>query len=159
MAIDTSRVVMEMDPLVAVPVPLLAEPYCIRHYHGGDVEHWLAIHRDGDPYLDYPDASFAEQFGTDKTELAARQLYLCHDGEPVGTASAWFNPQYKDGSYGRIHYVAIRKEHQGKGLARPLVAQVMQVMMALGHPRAYLTTQRMREVAIRIYASYGFVEV
>ena len=58
-----------------------------------------------------------------------------------------------------MHWVAILPAYQGRGLAKPLLAQVMQTMAVLGHRQVYLTTQRFRRAAIGLYTSFGFAEI
>ena len=49
------------------------------------------------------DSLFRAQFGHEDTLLAARQYYLLTpDGEPVGTATAWFDDSFADGRWGRV---------------------------------------------------------
>jgi len=101
----------------------------------------------------------ADRVIMDPDELAKRQFYLCRGEKVIGTATAWLGRDYKDGSYGRVHWVAIRPAYQGQGLSRPLMSEVLRALKRLGHERAYLTTSRRRPIAIRLYKSFGFVEV
>jgi GNAT superfamily N-acetyltransferase len=135
-----------------IPVPT---PFAVRPYQPGDEAAWLAIHRAADAYNTFRDDTFAAQFGTDMDLLRRRQLYLL-DGaaRPVGTASAWFHPEAP--ALGRVHWVAILPECQGRGLAKPLLAQVCRRLRELGHTRAYLTTSTLRVPAICLYFALGF---
>lgn len=135
-----------------VPVPT---PYAVRAYEPGDEAAWLAIHREADLYNTFRDGTFAAQFGSDSALLRRRQFYLLDGaGCPVGTASAWFHPE--DASLGRVHWVAILPELQGRGLAKPLLSQVCRRLRELGHTRAYLTTSTIRVPAICLYFALGF---
>ncbi len=155
---DETRVIMERADLEDVPCFGIESPYRIRSWKPGDEASWFDIHVEADPPFTDP-ACFVKQFGDDPAELAARQWYLC-DGETViGTASAWHESAYKEGDWGRVHWVAIRPAYQGKGLAKPLLSKVLAETARLGHRRAYLTTQRFRTAALHLYASFGFVEV
>jgi len=152
-------VIMERGNLENIPRLPLREPYRIRPYQPGDEAHWYDIHLEADKLSDIAPDLFASQFGSDPDELAARQFYLCRGDEVIGTASAWYDTEYKDGTYGRVHWVAIRPSFQGRGLSKPLLSHVLQALARLGHKKAYLTTSRRRPVAIRLYRSFGFVEV
>ncbi len=155
----TNSVVMERQNLADVPRCSLQKSYLIRTYEPGDEAHWYDIHLEADKLSNITDGLFAFQFGLDQRELSTRQFYLCHSGEVIGTASAWHGTSYKDGSYGRVHWVAMRPSYQGRGLSKPLLCEVLQALKRLGYRRAYLTTSRLRRVAMGLYKSFGFVEV
>lgn len=42
---------------------------------------------------------------------------------------------------GWLHWVAVRREYQGKGLAKPLIYHTLQIMRNLGYPAAKVHTQ------------------
>jgi ribosomal protein S18 acetylase RimI-like enzyme len=91
--------------------------------------------------------------------LAARQKYLLGPGgEPIGTATAWFDaPQSgEEIGVGRVHWVAIVPEFQGRGLAKPLLDSVLQMLRVCGHTRAVLLTDTRRPAAIALYEKFGF---
>jgi len=58
--------------------------------------------------------------------------------------------------YGRVHWVAIVPEMQGKGLSKPMLSVVLDRLRELGHGRAYLTTNTVRTAAINLYLKFGF---
>ncbi len=64
-----------------------------------------------------------------------------------------------DPAAGRVHWVALLPEVQGRGLARPLMTTVCRRLRALGHRRAYLTTAMNRPAAVGLYLKFGFVPV
>lgn len=156
---DTNKVIMERDNLDGIPLFPLKEPYRIRTYEPGDEVHWYNIHMEADKFSNVTEELFSSQFGSDHHELSTRQLYLCDSDKVIGTASAWHGKDYKDGSYGRIHWVAIRPSCQGLGLSKPLLSEALQTLVKLGHNKAYLDTSRLRPVAMRLYGLFGFVEV
>lgn len=127
--------------------------FSIRAYQSGDAAHWRAIQERADPFNTFDDTTFAAWFGTDEDVLRARQKFLiAPDGEVIGTAAAWFDsPQI-----GRVHWVAIQPEYQGRGLARPLLSAVGQTLRDLGHTSATLTTSIQRPLAIALYRKIGF---
>lgn len=141
-----------LDQALILPRP----PFSIRPYEPGDEAAWLDIHREADVYNVFRLETFRQQFGEDREVLHQRQAYLL-DGEgcPIGTATAWFQPE--DPALGRIHWVAIRPAYQGAGLAKPLLAWVCNRLRELGHTRAYLTTSTSRVPAICLYFGLGFL--
>jgi ribosomal protein S18 acetylase RimI-like enzyme len=59
---------------------------------------------------------------------------------------------------GQLHWVAIVPAHQGKGLAKPMVAAVLK-RLAQDYDEAFLTTQTSSWRAVAMYRHFGFVEV
>ena len=154
-----NTVIMERRNLDNIPRHSLQKPCVIRPYESGDEVYWYDIQRTADKLSNITEDLFASEFGLNREELSTRQFYLCHSRKVIGTASAWHGTDYKDGSYGRVHWVAIMPSYQGRGLSKPLLSEVLQALKRLGHKRAYLTTSRLRHVAIDLYKSFGFVEV
>ena len=135
------------------PVHSLPTGFSIRAYQSGDATHWRAIHERADPFNSFDDITFATWFGNDEDQLRARQRFvLAPDGVPIGTATAWFDSP----EIGRVHWVAIVPQFQGRGLARPLLSHIGQTLQELGHNRAVLTTSLERPVAVALYRKFGF---
>ncbi len=165
------RVLMARPTLAGIAPPALPPGYALTPYAPGDERHWVAIHERADRF----NGAFAERFrrafgagggagaggAPDAARLAARQVYLRDAaGTPVGTATAWDDAADRDADgtpAGRVHWVAIVPEHQGRGLAKPLVAWVLARLAALGHRRAVLATSTGRVAAINLYRRFGFV--
>ncbi len=154
---DLTSVIMERSSLDGIPLYPLEPPMRIRSYTPGDAQHWLEIHHDADPY--FKNGRFEKAFGSDEAELLRRQHYLCDGDTVVGTSTAWYDQGYKDGTWGLVHYVAIRRTYQGRGFSKPLLAWTLRTLGDTGHVKCLLRTQRARKVAIRLYESFGFVEV
>lgn len=150
------RIHMEREDLEDIPVFSLPDGYSIRPYSPGDLAHWIDIHLDAEKYIQATPELFEEYFGSNEDELRARQFYLCHGGEYVGTCSAWYEKAYKGGDWGRVHWMAIRESHQGRGFSKALLGHVLLTMKELGHRKAYLTTLRRRTIAVRLYENFGF---
>ncbi len=132
-------------------------PFFLRWYEAGDEQRWVRITSRADIYNRIDESLFRREFGQDRALLAQRQCYLCDaGGETIGTATAWFNDDYRGGSWGRVHWVDIVPEYQGRGLGRALVSAVCHRLRQLGHQRAYLTTESPRIPAIRLYLRFGF---
>ena len=90
--------------------------------------------------------------------LNQRQLYLLEEsGQVIGTGTAWFNDNFQGQRFGRIHWVALLPERQGRGLAKPLMSALCRRLRELGHTRAYLSTSSARVPAIRLYRQFGFI--
>ena len=143
-----------LEKLPDYPLP---SPFALRWYLPGDDEHWLRIHLQADRLNSIHQQLFAEQFGADVGSLRERQCYLLHGQLPIGTATAWFKDDFEGGSWGRVHWVAILPEYQGRGLAKPLLSATCRRLRELGHVRAYLTTSSSRKPAIHLYHAFGFL--
>ncbi len=156
---DYIDVMMTRENLDDIPRCPLPAGYSIRWYRPGDEGLWLTIQSLADKYTDVTSNLFKDEFGSDAGVLSERQCFLCDgDGNEIGTASAWFG-NHSGQLLGRVHWVAIVPQHQGKGLAKPLLASICDRLRSLGHGKTYLTTQTCRIPAINLYAKFGFVPV
>ena len=63
------------------------------------------------------------------------------------TGSAW------------LHWVAVKREYQGKGLSKPLISYVLNIMKNLGYTHAKIPTQTTTWLACKIYLDFGFMPV
>jgi len=160
-------VVMVREDLTTVPSFPLPPGYRLRCYRRGEAPLWAEIEVSvGEfPTLERALAHFEKEFGPYPDDLEKRCLFLEDAaGRALGTATAWFHNlsgpeaplQFQGKDYGRIHWVAIRPEHQGRKLAKPLLAAALR-RLAQFHSRAYLTTQTTSARAIHLYLDLGFV--
>jgi GNAT superfamily N-acetyltransferase len=92
---------------------------------------------------------------TDKLDRVL-MLQDCKSGEYIGTTAAWFEPDWRGESWGKIHWVGISQMYQGKGLGKPLMTAAMNILVAR-HDQSYLITQPIRVKAIQMYLDYGFI--
>lgn len=131
--------------------------YRLRTFTDPDIREWVHIHELADRFNNVTLDTFYNEFGADMAALKARSFYLdtC-DGTTIGTATAWYNPTFEGEDYGRVHWVAIIPEAQGKGLSKPLLTAVMNCLRAY-HRKAYLVTSSARLAAIRLYLEFGFL--
>ncbi|MCX8091903.1 MAG: GNAT family N-acetyltransferase [Verrucomicrobiae bacterium] len=151
------RVVMIRRTLENLPDAPLPPGFSLRWYAPGDEAHWLRIHLAADQLNVITPELFREQFGTDLARLAQRQCYaVAPGGEVVGTCTAWFNDAFEGGCWGRVHWLAVQPEYQGRGLGRALFGAACRRLRDLGHTRAYLTTSSARLPAIALYLQFGF---
>ena len=81
-------------------------------------------------------------------------------GEKVATATAFYDVRGKDTSGdGWLHWVAIKREYQGRGLSKPLLAHTFFVMRQLGYTRLKFPTQTTTWLACKVYLDLGFQPV
>jgi len=151
------RVTMVLENLDSIPTFDLPAPYAIRPYQADDETAWTQIHIHSDDLNPITPELFSQQFGSDPGLLRARQLYLVNEpGLPIGTGTAWFNPDFQGRNFGRVHWLAIVPEYQGRGLGKALLSLICRRLVELGHEEAYLTTSFQRIKAIRLYLNFGF---
>ena len=144
-----------------IPRVTLPSGYRIRTLTAGEGDIWASIERSVDEFPNEAEAyrRFAWEFQPFPLQMRERCFVLETDGgEPVGTASAWYDCRYRGHLWGRLHWVAIRPEFQGRGLARPLLAVAIKRLLLL-HDQAFLDSSSSRETALRLYLDFGFVPV
>ena len=86
-------------------------------------------------------------------------VLIAHGTDLIGTATAWLDDIYGAPGTGRLHWVAIVPEYQGRNLAIPLTYFTLSLFPALGCSRAYLLTNAVRIPAISLYLKLGFKPV
>lgn len=154
-----TEVAMELPAEIPIPEFALPAGYNVRRYAAGaDRAAWVRIVGAAERYHAVIDERLhRSQFGDDEALIAQRQLFLVSpDGRDIGTATAWFGGDRRGPEWGRFHWLAIVPECQGRGLAKPLIAITLKRLRELGHANIWLTTEMVRENAIRIYLQFGF---
>src|SRR5258706_4583132 len=148
---------MVREDLESIPEFALPESYSLRWYRPGDEASWTHIQRRSDDLNQITTELFERQFGSDSALLAARQCFLLDpEGAEIGTGTAWFDHEFEGRDFGRVHWIAIVPQYQGRGLAKPLMTAVCRRLRDLGHARACLSTSSARVKAIRLYLQFGF---
>lgn len=149
---------MVRETLDEIPDYPLPEPYSIRWFEPGDAENWQRVQIESDHLINMAGMPHRDQFGSDVMVLKDRQCFLCDgEGDVIGTASAWFDDNYREQRYGRVHWVAIVRSMRGRGLSKPLMTAVCNRLASLGHERACLGTSTARIPAIHLYLKFDFV--
>jgi GNAT superfamily N-acetyltransferase len=141
-----------------LPTWTLPVGYRLRTYRLGDEEAWVALHVDADPYFTGEDAHFPQQFVDNRDALPDRMFFVeTSTGEVAGSITAWWMDDWRGtGAWGQIHWVVVARAHQGRGLAKPMMAHTLQ-RLAQNQTRALLDTYTARTWAIKVYLDCGFV--
>ncbi len=151
---------MERLDLENIPEYELPEGYRFVFYQPGDRDAWINIEQSAKELQDFDHGvrTWERYYGGVEDTLYNRMIFIENaQGEKVATATAYYDangdlpPQR-----GQVHWVAVRRDHQGKGLAKPLIMQVLKVMKQRGHTEAMLHTQTTTWVAVRLYLNFGF---
>lgn len=153
-------VIMIREDLRDIEEYPLKEGYRFSMFQEGDEKSWADIEASVGEFESREGAydHFVKEFGDKMDELKKRCFFVeTETGEKVATTMAWYGSL--DGELlPRIHWVAVKEEHQGGGLCKALVARVLSRFVELGYTgKAYLTTQTWSYKAINIYRQFGFI--
>lgn len=148
---------MQLDSLEDLPEYDVPANYGWRMYAPGDEIVWAQMKISSEEFESVEQGlkSFRYYFPQEE-ELPRRMIFLTDGGVPFATAAAWFGDGGHTPDEGRLHWVSVDKPHQGQGLCKVIVSLAMQRMRALGHEKAYLTTQTSSWAAIKVYHRFGF---
>lgn len=152
------RVIMINHNLNIIPFFKIPEGFSSRRFSGSeDNEIWAEIECSVGEFKTEKDAlkRFYSEFNEYWSELKNRCFFIeDYKGNAVGTVMAWYNNFMRE-NYGRLHWVGIKPEYQGKKLGKPLVSLAMEHLKR-NHDRAYLTSQTTSYKAINMYLDFGF---
>ena len=103
-------------------------------------------------------AAWETYYAANEASLSSRMVFVENAaGEKVATATAYEDVTGRDQSgSGWLHWVAVRREYQGRGLSKPLISYVLGVMRALGHTHGKIPTQTTTWLACKVYLDLGF---
>lgn len=146
-----------LDDIPHLPLPA---GYHFRTFRRGDESLWAEVQTAAGLFESTDKAleRFAGEFAPHIEEMESRCFFIISEetGEAVGAGVAWHDADFQgEGDYGRLHWVAMRPEYQGRGLGKPLVSLLME-RLAETHERAYLWTNHTCARAIYIYLDFGF---
>lgn len=145
-----------------IPQYKLPEGYRFRMFESGDERTWANIETRVDEFKNEAAAleRFEREFGPYIDEMSHRCLFIENaEREAIGTTTAWRGELKGDGTIlGRIHWVGIVPECQGRGLSKPLLSKAMHILAGF-HDGAYLTSQTTSWQAVNMYLNFGFEPV
>ena len=154
------QLILERFGLEELPTLPLPEGYRFVFYTPGDRDHWVAIEQSAKEFdtAQQGRKEWETYFGGQDELLVSRMVFVeTESGEKVATASAWYDVTGRDPSDACwLHWVAVKREHQGRGLSKPLIAHVLRLMHTLGYEHAKIPTQTCTWLACKIYLDFGF---
>ncbi len=134
--------------------------YRIESYADGDRDAWIDIEKSAREFSTYEEglAAWHRYYGGQEAGLKGRMFFAVGPGgEKAATATAWYDIRREDdGVNGMLHWVAVRREQQGRGLSKPLILHVLHRMRELGYTRAAVPTQTTTWLACGVYLDLGF---
>ena len=153
------ELMLEQD-LGSVPAFPLPDGFHLENYAPGDRDVWIGIEQSAREFNSAEEGEKAWQkyYAGHDAELERRMFFAVNGrGEKVATATAWHDVRTEDdGVNGWLHWVAVRRDHQGRGLSKPLIAHVLRYMQSLGYRRAVVPTQTTTWLACKVYLDLGF---
>lgn len=139
------ELLFERGDLEHIPDYALPEGFRFVFYKPGDRDTWIEIEQSAKEFADYEQGmeSWMRYFEGKDEELTERMVFIENaDGKKVATASAFYDIYGKDKTNaGWLHWVAVRREYQRKGLSRPLISFVLRRMRELGYTHAKIPSQ------------------
>lgn len=149
---------MICDRLRTIPRHALPAGYHFRAYRAGDDQNWLAVQRAAEPFIAITDDFFEREYGQHRDVLADRMFFVeTTEGLVMATISAWWErDRHSPAQGGRIHWVAVHPDFQGRGISKPMMTLAMQ-RLAQEYTYAVLGTSSGRPRAIKVYLDFGFL--
>ena len=139
--------------------PLL-DGYHFEFYQDGDRDAWIEIEQSAKEFSNYDEglAAWNRYYSGGENKLYNRMVFVVNaSGEKIATATAFYDINGKDKSgAGWLHWVAVKREYQGKGLSKPLITYVLHIMKTLGYNHAKIPTQTNTWLAVKVYLDLGF---
>ena len=170
-AVPYTAVVMIRDNADNIPVYPLPEGYHFAPFTPADEENWVRLQAEVTHVesLQQGRQIFREEFlqasgdvPCEKCpgyEAVVKRTVQVKDTREnlVGVATLWKGNTFGE-NWQRVHWVAVHPDHQGKGLAKCILARMLELYKEIGcNTPVYLTTQTKTYRAVRIYKQMGFV--
>lgn len=152
------ELMLERD-LNDIPETALPEGYHFENFRPGDRDVWIALEKTAKEFTTFEEGEDAWQryYAGHEKELEDRMFFVADQGgQKLATATAYYDIRTgDDGRTGWLHWVAVRRDHQGLGLSKPLITHVLQYMKSLGYRRAVVPTQTTTWLACKVYLDLG----
>lgn len=157
------ELMLERKSLEDLPQYSLPDGYRFVFYRPGDRDSWIGIEKSAREFETYEQGleSWNRYYAGKDRELGERMVFIeTMDGEKVATATAFYEIYGRDRSgAGWLHWVAVKREYQGRGLSKPLISFTLRQMKRLGYSHAKIPTQTNTWLACRIYLDFGFTPI
>ncbi len=151
-------VTMLHNDISQCPVFPLPSGYTLRNFSDGKQSDWATIETAAGEFdtVEVALERFNNEFGQHIKQFSERSLFLLNTkGTFIGTGTAWYTDDFEGEEYGRVHWIGIHPDYQGKKLAKPLCSAIIDILKHY-HAKAFLTTQTTSYKAVKIYLDFGF---
>lgn len=146
-----------------IPEYSLPAGYRFVPYSDGDRERWIDIEMSAKEFTNYEQGLEAwNRYYANSLDILPDRMFFIEngEGEKIATATAFYDIHGRDtSSAGWLHWVAVKREYQGKGLSKPLITYVLNVMKNLGYLHAKIPTQTNTWLACKVYLDLGFLPI
>ncbi|MGI6174019.1 MAG: GNAT family N-acetyltransferase [Christensenellales bacterium] len=147
-----------LDGIVQPPLP---DGYSFCFYRDGDRDAWIDIEKSAKEFHTFEDgvSAWNRYYSAHEAELPERMLFVRDEsGKKIATATAFCDVFGEDTTgAGWLHWVAVQREIQGRGLSKPLIARTLLRLKELGYTHAIVPSQTTTWLACKIYMDFGFV--
>ena len=154
------ELLLERKDIADLPEYDLPEGYRFVFYSPGDRDAWIDIEKEAKEFDSYYQGleAWARYYEGKENELMDRMVFIENDrGEKIATATAFYDVSGRDTSgAGWLHWVAVKRSYQGKGLSKPLIRYVLEIIKKLGYTHVKIPTQTYTWLACKIYLDFGF---
>lgn len=141
----------------------LPKGYHFEFYKDGDRDVWIEIEKSAKEFSNYEEGlnAWNRYYSGREKELYNRMVFVVNDaGEKVATATAFYDINGVDkNNFAWLHWVAVKREYQGRGLSKPLITYVLKIMKSLGYTQVKIPTQTNTWLAVKIYLDLGFTPI
>ena len=148
----------DLDNIPSLPLP---DGYRFVFYKDGDRDDWIAVEKSAKEFSSYEQGleAWNKFYGDRENTLYNRMVFIENaNREKVATATAYYDITGRDSSGSAwLHWVAVRRDYQGRGLAKPLISHVLGLMREFGYTHAKIPTQTTTWVACKVYLDFGFL--
>lgn len=139
----------------------LPREYHFEYYQPGDKDCWITIEQSAKELHSYESGieTWEKYYGRHEHELTDRMVFIVNtNNDKIATATAYYDVtgKYND-MEGWLHWVAVKREYQGRGLSKPLIAHTLNRLRELNYTRAIVSTQTNTWLACKIYLDFGFL--
>ncbi len=137
----------------------LPEGFHYEFYKLGDEQGWAEIHVRSGEFMSIEEGLkiFKDFYGTFLNDLSRRLFFVVNDeGEKVGTATISLLSKKEFDYEAVVDWFAIKKEYQGRHLAKPMINKFIKLANELGHSKLLLHTQTHTWLAAKLYLDLGF---
>ena len=156
------ELLLERD-LDSIPKFSLPDGFRFEFYQNGDRDEWIEIEKSAKEFESFEQGveAWNRYYLGKEYELQTRMVFIADNfGEKVATATAFYDVTGKDNSGAAwLHWVAVKREYQGKGLSKPLISYVLSLMKSMGYTQAKIPTQTTTWLAVKIYLDFGFLPI